>query len=161
MKRALSAVETTAALFLLAIALLTATNVTMRAFGRQLPDWFDLSRMLLGIAMFWGMSIATYRAGHIAVDIVWEHLNAANRRRLDIVAGAISLVFLLPLAWMVWVKVAGTGTQATSDLRWPLAPFYAFAALGAVAAAVLGLVRLVQLARGRAIEDEAAPLHVD
>ncbi|MBC7833003.1 MAG: TRAP transporter small permease subunit [Hyphomicrobium sp.] len=149
MRRLLAATETVAAFFLLAIALLTAGNVTLRTVGQQLPDWFDLSRMLLGIAMFWGMSLAVWRGSHIAVDVVWEHLGPSNRRRMDIVATAISLLFFAPLAWMVWVKVAGTGTQGTMDLRLPLVWFYAVAALGAVAAAVLAAARLVHFVRGR------------
>lgn len=150
MKRLLSAVETTAAVFLLLIALLTAANVLMRdVFGLTVPDWFDGSRMLLGIAMFWGISLATYYGGHICVDAVWEMLGDANRRRMDILASLLTLAFLAPTAWMVWVKVLSTGTQATSDLRLPLVGFFAIAAAGAVVAALLAAVRTVQLLRGR------------
>jgi TRAP-type C4-dicarboxylate transport system permease small subunit len=63
MKRALSAFETVAAAFLLAIALLTFCNVALReTFGRQVPDWFDLSKQLQAIAMFWGIALATCAA---------------------------------------------------------------------------------------------------
>lgn len=149
MKRLLSVTETTAAIFLLLIALLTSSNVLLRdLFGMTVPDWFDGSRMLLGIAMFWGISIATYRAGHICVDAVWEMLSTANRRRMDIVASLFTLAFLAPLAWMVWIKVGSTGSQATSDLRLPMVWFFAVAAAGAVVAAVLALVRMVEIARG-------------
>ena len=153
MRRLIAATESVAAVFLLAIALLTAGNVALRAVGHSIPDWFDLSRMLLGIAMFFGMAIAVWRGGHICIDIVWEHLPPAGRSRLDVAAAAISLAFFSPLAWMVWVKVAGTGTQGTMDMRIPLVWFYATAALGAVAAAALATVRLVALARGRGAAD--------
>ena len=46
----------------------------------------------------------------------------------------IAAAFLLPLAWMVWVKLGGAGTQATSDLRLPLVWFYAVSAAGVTAA---------------------------
>jgi hypothetical protein len=65
------------------------------------------------------------------VDIVWEHLKPGRRRWLDIAATTLTLAFLAPLAWMVWIKVAGTGTQGTSDLRLPLVWFYAVAAVRA------------------------------
>lgn len=137
--------------FLLAIALLTAGNVILRdLFSISIPDWFDGSRMLQGIALFWGVALATYYGSHICVDIVWEHLKPAGRRWLDIAATTITLCFLAPLAYMVWVKVAGTGTQGTMDLRLPLVWFYSVAAVGAGVAAVLALVRIVQLARGSA-----------
>ena len=84
MKRLFSAIETVAALFLLLIALLTAGNVLLRyAFSVQIPDWFDGTQMLQGIAMFWGIALATYYGTHIGVDIVWEHLGDKGRRRID------------------------------------------------------------------------------
>jgi TRAP-type transport system small permease protein len=149
MKRLLAATETVAALFLLLIALVTAGNVLLRdLFAIQIPDWFDGSKLLMCIALFWGMAVATYHAGHICVDVVWEHLGPENRRRLDLVASAVTLAFLAPMAWMVWAKVATMGTQATMDLRLPLVWFYGLAACGALAAALLGLRRLWDLWHG-------------
>ena len=146
MKRFLAAAETVAAFFLLLIALLTAGNVVLRdLFAVQIPDWYDGSRMIQGIALLWGVALTTYYGSHICVDVLWEHLGDAGRRWLDLAATAITLAFLLPMAWMVWVKVAGTGNQGTSDLRLPLVWFYSVAGLGIVVAAVLALVRLVLL----------------
>ncbi len=146
MRRLLSATETVAALFLLLIALLTAGNVLLRdVFSVQIPDWFDGSRMLQGIALFWGFALATYYGSHICVDILWEHLKPGGRRAVDIIATAVTLAFMVPMAWMVWVKIGGTGTQGTMDLRLPLKWFYSVAAVGATVAAVLALVRLVLL----------------
>jgi TRAP-type C4-dicarboxylate transport system permease small subunit len=146
MNRFLQASENLAALFLLLIALLVATNVALRyIFSIQIPDWFDFSRQLQAIALFWGIAIATYRAGHICVDIVWEQLGPTGRKRLDLLATTITLLFLLPMAWMIWVKVATTGTQATSDLRLPLVAFYAVSAVGASVAVVLAAKRIWDL----------------
>jgi TRAP-type transport system small permease protein len=150
MKRLLAATETAAALFLLTIALVTAANVALRdLFAVQIPDWFDGTKMLLAIALFWGIAVATYHGSHICVDIVWEHVGRRARRVLDIVAASVTLAFLGPMAWMVWEKVLGAGTQATMDLRIPLIWFTSVAATGAVAAALLAFGRLVQLLRGR------------
>ena len=141
MKRLLAATETVAAVFLLFIALVTAGNVILRdLFAIQIPDWFDGSKLV--------MAIATYHAGHICVDVLWENLGTRNRRRLDIVAGLITLAFFAPMAWMVWVKVATTGSQTTMDLRLPLVPFYALGALGALAAALLAARRVWDLWHG-------------
>ena len=156
MKRILSATEMVAAFFLLAIALLTAGNVLLRdVFSVQIPDWFDGARMIQGIALFWGVALATYYGSHICVDALWEHLQPAGKRRLDIVATLITLAFLLPLAWMVWVKVAGTGTQGTMDLRMPLWMFYSVAAVGMSVAVLLAILRIILLWRG----DEDALRH--
>ncbi len=158
MRRALAATETAAAIFLLLIALVTAGNVLLRdLFAVQIPDWFDGSKLMMGIALFWGMAVATYHAGHICVDVLWEQLGTANRRRLDLLAGCVTFGFFAPLAWMVWAKVLTTGTQATMDLRIPMVWFYAMAACGAVAAAALALRRVWDLWHGREPAQDAAP----
>ena len=151
MRRILAAIETVAAVSLLVVALVTSVNVTLRdLFSVQIPDWFDGSKLLMAIALFWGVAIATYHAGHICVDVLWEHLGRTARRVLDIVAAAITLAFLAPMAWMVWSKVLASGTQATTDLRLPLVWFTSIAAAGAVAAVLLATLRLVELVRTRA-----------
>ncbi|HLS56119.1 MAG TPA: TRAP transporter small permease [Zeimonas sp.] len=158
MRRLLATTENIAALLLLAIALLTASNVVLRdLFSMQIPDWFDGSKQLQAMALFWGIAIATYRGGHICVDLLWEHLGPRGRCWLDLFATLVTLAFLAPLAWMVWVKVGSTGTQASSDLRLPLVWFYAVGALGATVAALLGALRAIELARGRHVSaDETA-----
>ena len=157
MNRFLQASENIAAVFLLAIALLVTTNVTLRyLFSIQIPDWFDFSRQLQAIALFWGIAIATYRGGHICVDVLWEALGPPSRRQLDLLATVITLLFLIPMGWMIWVKVATTGTQLTSDLRLPLVPFYALSALGATAAVILAATRVWELWRGRSGETDTA-----
>jgi TRAP-type C4-dicarboxylate transport system permease small subunit len=157
MKRLVAVTETVAAVFLLLIALVTAANVALRDLvSVQIPDWFDGTKMLMAIALFWGIAVATYRAGHIAVDIVWEHLKKGGRRWLDVIAGTVTLAFLAPMAWMVVSKVLAGGTQATADLRLPLVWFTSVAACGACAAALLALARLVELLRGR--DPQAEPV---
>jgi len=130
----------------LLIALLTAGNVVMRdLFSVQIPDWFDGSKLLQGIALFWGFAVATYHGSHICVDILWEHVNSERQRLIDLIATTITLIFLLAMTWMVWVKVASVGSQTTSDLQLRLDYFYALAAVGTSVAVVLAAVRLVNL----------------
>ena len=153
MKRLLSWTETLAAMFLLAIALLIAMNVFLRdVLSYQIPDWFDGSKLLQGIALMWGFAVATYYGSHISVDIVWENLGTSGRRALDILSTAVTLVFLAATAWMVCTKVLKTGSQTTSDLQLPIVYFYALAALGVVASAVLAALRVMRLWTGTTIE---------
>lgn len=161
MNRFLRASENLAALFLLLIAVLVTVNVTLRyVFSIQIPDWFDFSRQFQAIAIFWGIAIATYRGSHICVDIVWEHLGRPGKRRLDLAATIVTLLFLMPMAWMIWVKVSSTGTQATSDLRLPLVYFYFVSAVGATVAVVLAAKRIWELWRGPdSTSDEAEAAH--
>lgn len=150
MNRLLITIETIAASLLLLVVVLVASNVFLRGFfGISVPDWYDGSRMLLGIAMFWGVAVATYRGSHICVDLLWENCSAGNRRRIDIFAAAVCLAFFAPTAWMVWQKVMDTSSQVTADLRLPFQDFYAIAATGATMAAVLAAVRVFWLILNR------------
>jgi TRAP-type C4-dicarboxylate transport system permease small subunit len=150
--------ESVAAFFLLLVAALTFFNVCVRyLLDTQIPDWFDLSKQFQAIAILWGIALATYRGSHICVDIVWEHSNRVWKRRIDLFATATTLALLAPMAWMIWVMVGNMGTEATSDLRLPLRYFYAVAALGAVAAAILAAKRILLLhAGGETQTSEAA-----
>lgn len=146
MNRLLRASENIAALVLLLIALLIASNVALRyTMSVQIPDWFDVSRLLQAIAIFWGIALTTYRGTHICVDVLWENLGPRGRRLVDLFATTVTLVFLVPMAWMVWVKVRTTGTQGTMDLRLPLIYFYFVAGLGATAAVFLAAKRIWEL----------------
>lgn len=153
MKKVLALTETLAAVFLLLIALLTAGNVLMRdLFSVQIPDWFDGSKIMQGIALFWGFAVATYYGSHICVDVVWEHLKPAGQRLLDLISTTVTLIFLGLMAWMVWVKVGSVGTQTTSDLQIRLDYFYAIAAVGLTASVVLAALRVVNLWRNASQE---------
>ncbi len=157
MKRLLSWTETLAALFLLAIALLIGANVFLRdVLSIQIPDWFDGSKLMQGIALMWGFAVATYYGSHICVDIVWEHLGPRGQRALDLLSTTVTMAFLALTAWMVWTKVLSTGSQTTSDLQLPIVYFYAVAACGVVAAAVLALLRISRLLSGAPIDSPDA-----
>ncbi len=146
----LAVTESVAALFLLLVAGLTFFNVCVRyLFDTQIPDWFDLSKQFQAIAIMWGIAIATYRGSHICVDIVWEHSGSAWRRRIDLIATGVTLLLLAPMAWMIISMVGNMGSEATSDLRIPLHYFYAIAAVGAVAAAILAAKRMLVLFASR------------
>jgi TRAP-type C4-dicarboxylate transport system permease small subunit len=90
------------------------------------------------------------------VDIVWEHLGGNGKRLLDLFATVVTLAFLIPMAWMTWVKVSSTGTQATSDLRLPMVPFYVVSAIGATVAVVLAAKRAWELFQDRLSPESGA-----
>jgi len=144
--KVLSVTESMAAFFLLLVAALTFSNVCVRyLLDTQIPDWFDFSKQFQAIAILWGIALSTYRGSHICVDIVWERANRAWKRRIDLFATTTTLLLLAPMAWMIWDMVSNMGSEATSDLRLPLRYFYAVAALGAVAAAILAAKRILLL----------------
>ena len=62
--------------------------------------------------------------------------------------------FLAAMAWMLADRIPSVirAHQLTSDLKLPMWPFYVVAVLGAIAAALVGAIRLYRLARGQSIE---------
>lgn len=152
MKTFIDKVELIAGLLLGAIALLTFTAVMLRwLFNYGLPDAFDFSRLLLGTAMFWGIALAGFHNRHIQVDGFWELAPAWGKRLIDIFATAVTLGFMGLFAWMLEGKVTSVfvSNEQTFDLRLPVWPFHAVAALGIALASLLLLLRLVRLLTGK------------
>jgi TRAP-type C4-dicarboxylate transport system permease small subunit len=149
--------ESAAGIFLAAIAAVVFTSVVLRGVLRvAIPDWYDLSRLMLGVAIFWGIAATSYRNAHIKVDILWEWAGPRARRFIDVTATVIMLGFLTAFSWMLLAKV-GSGFrsgEATFDMRLPIWPFHFVAALGIFFATVLVLIRLWRLLRGTSTEDD-------
>lgn len=151
MQRFVRFVDGIAAALMFAVAGFTLVAVIGRRFlGWSPPDYFDLARLILGIAIFWGIAAACYRNGHILVDLVYEWSSPRARRAIDVVATAVLAIFMGALAWMTFEAVQGAQAAkiSTAELRLPLWPFYGVACAGAAAACVLTCVRLAKLLRG-------------
>ncbi|SDY60846.1 TRAP transporter small permease [Citreimonas salinaria] len=155
MDGAAATVETVAA-FCLALVTLT---VFVSAIGRYLfaspiPDSFDVSRLLLGLAIAWGFAVLGFRGGHICVDLLAEALPSGPRRWVEVLAQAVLLIFTVLLAWKVLSRVesAYASGEATFDLRLPVWPLVAGIWAGFAAAVVTTAAGLVVLLKGGRLE---------
>lgn len=158
MDRTVLWVERIAGASLAAVALLVFFSVILRdLFSVNLPDNFDFSRYLQGIAIFWGLAVATYRNGHILVDVVWELSGKTARVAIDRFASMVSLAFMAVFAWKLLERFPAVlrAHQLTSDLKLPIWPFYAIGAAGIVATAIVGTIRVIELFRGRSEDAQA------
>jgi TRAP-type C4-dicarboxylate transport system permease small subunit len=150
--RFIDGIEQTAAIFLAAVTALVFFSIMLRAlFTYAIPDWYDFSRLMLGVMIFWGIAGASYHNRHIKVDIVWEWAGPRARRWIDIVASLILLAFLLAFSVMLVEKVRSgfVSNEATFDTRVVIWPFHLAAALGIFAATTLMAIRLVRLFQGK------------
>ena len=157
-------IEAIAGIMLGLITLLIVASALGRYFfAWPIPDAFDVSRLLLGVAIMWGLASVAYHGTHIKVDLIAEMLGPRVRRVFDFIAWSVLLVFTLALTWKMFVRIltvwrAGEGTM---DLRIPTWPFVAFLWAG-VAVSIVGVVaRLVRIAvRGEGLDHyESAELH--
>ena len=163
MRRGATAVETVAALCLAAVTVIVFASALGRyLFAAPIPDAFDLSRLLLGLAVAWGYAVLGFRGGHICVDLLAETLRGRARRALELTAQGVLLVFNALLAWKVLGRVqsALASGEATFDLRIPTWPLLGGIWLGLAVAVLTTLAGLAWLAAGGSmheIDDEEMP----
>ncbi len=146
--RFIHAIEVAAAWFLAVVTALTFVSVILRYFfAWQIPDTYDIGRLLLATLIFWGMAGTGYRGEHITVDLVWGVLGRRWQRALDFFASALTLFAMTAFAIMMGSKVLDTRAEnvLTFDLRQPVWVYYALAWLGLVAAVLLLAIRLYRL----------------
>jgi TRAP-type transport system small permease protein len=142
------------------VTALTFVSVVLRyGFSRSIPDSYDLGRNLLGVLIFWGIAMTSYRGDHITVDLVWGAAGARARRWMGLFATAFTLAAMAAFCWATALKVIDTRAagETTYDVNLPIWPFYLLAWIGTAAAVILVAVRLVRELRGGAA-DGTAPL---
>ena len=158
--RFIDAIERIAAIFLALVTAIVFFSISLRAvFNIAIPDWYDFSRLTMGVMIFWGIAGASYHNRHIKVDIVWEWLGESGRRWMDIVASMIVLAFLLSFSWMLIEKVHSgyLSGESTFDTRVVIWPFHLAAAFGIFSATVLITIRIIRLVRGQDDTEKLQP----
>ncbi len=141
-------IEVTAAGFLAVVTLLTFVSVILRYFfSWGIPDAYDVTSLMLGILIFWGMAVASYRGDHITVDLLWGAMPPIGQRVLDVFAALVTLVAMLTFTWMFAEKVINirTAHTGTFDLRQPVWIYYFIAWLGLASAVLLLVLRTLRL----------------
>lgn len=148
--RVVTLVEYGAAAFLALVTALTFVSVIMRyMFSAPVPDSYDFTRLMICIAIFWGLACACWRGEHIQVDLLWSALPPRARLVMDLVAQTVLLACMAVLAWMIFVRVGQIvrSGMSTGDLLIPMWPFFVVASLGLGLAVLVLPVYLVRLLR--------------
>jgi TRAP-type C4-dicarboxylate transport system permease small subunit len=148
MDRIIDAIEWCAATFVGIVAANIFLAVVLRKFfAWQIPDSYDIGKMLLGTLIFWGIAATSYRGGHITVDLLWSAASPRWKRRIDVFATTVLLFVVTVQTIMLFDKVQATFVDhvLTYDLNLPTWPFYAVAWLGDASAVVLIAIRTYRL----------------
>ena len=113
-------IETVAGLFLAFVTALTFTSVILRyVFSAPIPDSFDISRLLIGVVVFWGIAVAGYRNEHIQMDVLWSALGDKGKFAIDLFSTLCALGAMAVFARMLGNKVVAPLTTTSlpgSDL---------------------------------------------
>ena len=129
---------------LFAVMVLVFAAVLLRYFGIVIPDSYDLSRMLLGILIFWGIALAVAENSMIRVDALFAVVGPRGRRLIGAFAAVVTAAVLALIAWRAGVAVldALESKVSTSDVRIRLWPFYAVASIALLLAVAIALGRM-------------------
>lgn len=142
--RFIDVIEVTAAGFLAVVTLLVFVSVFLRYFlSWSIPDSYDFIRLLLGILIFWGMAVASYRGDHITVDLLWSACPPLAKRAMDVFSALVTLVAMATFTFMFAEKVLDTRADhvGTFDLRQPVWIYYFVAWIGLASAVLLLVLR--------------------
>lgn len=153
--RAILAVERVAGVILgLVTVLIFASAIGRYIFASPIPDAFDLSRLLLGVAIAWGLASLGFHGTHIKVDLLAQALPSILQRAMNAVAWAVLLGFTALLVWKIGERLqsAFASGDVTMDMRLPHWAFFLGIWLGLVAALFTTVVRLWLIAvQGRGL----------
>ena len=135
-QRAVQLIECVAGSVLgMATILIVASAIGRYVLAVPVPDAFDLSRLILGVAIAWGFASVAWHGTHIKVDFIAHACAPAARRWVNLFAWLVLLVFTALMTWKIWERVDETmaGGDATMDMRLPLWPFFLAIWLGLLA----------------------------
>ena len=130
---------------LFAVMTLVFAAVVLRYFGIVIPDSYDLSRMLLGILIFWGIALAVAENSMIKIDALFLAAGPRGKQLIRAFAAVLTAIVLTLVAWRAGVAVvdAFESKISTSDTRIRLWPFYATASAALILAVALALARMI------------------
>ncbi|OWU78206.1 TRAP transporter small permease [Phaeobacter sp. 22II1-1F12B] len=133
----------------LVTVLIVASSIGRYLFASPIADTFDVSRLVLGVAIAWGLASLGYHGTHIKVDLLAHSLPRKLRNALNFFAWSVLLGFTLLLVWKIWerVQAAMSGGDATMELRLAHWPFFLGIWLGILAAVFTTAIRLWLIAR--------------
>lgn len=155
MERFCATVDAVAGILLgLVMLLIVASTAGRYLFSWPIPDSFDMSRLLIGACIMWGLASIGYRGGHIAVDLVYEMVGRKPRKIIDFIAWVMLLGFTVALTWMLFYRVASAyaSNESTFDLRLPVWPLLLLIWAGC---AVSCITVALSIFRPAPVEDDA------
>ncbi|HUF74799.1 MAG TPA: TRAP transporter small permease [Longimicrobiales bacterium] len=112
-----------------ALVVLVSTDVTLRyVFNAPLQWARDVNGLLLLVSIFCALPHAWDRSYHIRMEIFYNRLAPAKRRRLDVLASVAGIVFfgLMAVQGARYVPFMIQTNETGEDLLLPIWPFMAF-----------------------------------
>jgi TRAP-type transport system small permease protein len=110
-------------------------------FFRPVPGSLEMTQLLMGILISFGLGYCALKRGHIRVDLVLQYTSKRVTSWFDIFTYGISAVFYALISWQSWLN--GIGLYSDNLKTAVLAiPQYPFPFVLTVGAAIVALVLL-------------------
>ena len=150
MKKALSSINAgcawlSGALLLVILATILYEVAARFAFNHAATWAFDLTSYGLLFVIFLAAARTLEQGGHIRIDFFLGYLNARNKLRAEVLAQALSVLFLAILLWATALElreVVQSGAESPSMSAIPLRYIDWIMPLGALLMLLTGLVKL-------------------
>ena len=155
-QRFLLVLDSLAVLMVLAMVLLTITDVSMRKFvDKPMTGVTEMVELALGVAFFFALPGVFWRCAHITMDIIDDHW-PQWRSALQRVATAFNALVLVVLVWHMWqpmLDVISFG-DTSADLQIPKIWFMAPAWMGILLSLLVVMIRMWMGTEPAAAKDE-------
>lgn len=138
-----------AAIPLLALMFVTVVDVGGRyIFGKPLPGGFELTEMLLAVAVFASLPLVELREEHIIIDLLDRSYSERARRWRRLIVYTFCAIAMIAVTWQLFVKAATIerSSMTTAVLLVPVAPAAYFGAAMCAVAAFLLVVKALHTA---------------
>lgn len=139
-------------LLLLFIMLLGTIDVAAQFIRASLPFKLELSEVMFAAAVFLALPMVQHKGADIAIDLFPARCTGRARQLLDRLSSLLALGFLFAVAFFMWELAAESyaiSERAVGYWPFPVYPFKFLCAIGASAAALLSLARLLGIMEAR------------
>jgi len=155
-QRFLLVLDSLAVLMVLAMVLLTITDVSMRKFvDKPMTGVTEMVELALGVAFFFALPGVFWRCAHITMDIIDDHWPEwrSNLQRVAMVFNAMVLVVLVWHMWQPMLDVISFG-DTSADLQIPKIWFMAPAWMGILFSFLVVMLQMWMGTEPAAAKDE-------
>ena len=129
---------------MLLVVLTVADVILRRFFDAPIAGTFELSKLMLGIIVFFTLAYCAVHGGHIVVDVIVSRFPRRAQSSISIIIHLCSVVIMGLISWRLFLhamKVQDMG-EVTAILEVWLYPFVFLAALGSTLITIVFLIQL-------------------
>lgn len=129
---------------IVAMMLLTCTDVVLRYFRKPIPGTYELVCFLGAVAVAFAMAHTSVEKGHVAVSFVVSLLPQRIQGLIESITTSFGLIFFVLIAWQSFIYANDLRLSGEVSLTLEL-PFYPFVYGISFSAAIVCLILLSNL----------------